>query len=65
MGSQIIGSPETVRAGLQTLADRTGVDELMILTMAHDRRDRLASYEMLMAELTERPLTKAVVGASA
>ena len=54
-----------MRVGLQDLVDRTGVDELMILTMAHDRRDRLASYEMLMAELTERPLTKAVVGASA
>ena len=65
MTSQVIGSPSTVRAGLQALVDRTGVDELMILTMAHGQNDRLASYEMLMSELTERPLAKATVGAPA
>ena len=65
MASQIIGSPATVRAGLQALADRTGVDELMILTMAYDHADRIASYEMLMDELSARPIVKREVGVPA
>jgi luciferase family oxidoreductase group 1 len=47
LGSQIIGSPDTVRDGVQELVDRTGVDELMVVTSAHDGADRLRSYELL------------------
>ena len=45
--SQIIGSPGTVRDGVRELVDRTGVDELMVVTSAHDGADRLRSYELL------------------
>ena len=58
MQSQIVGGPATVRAGLQELVDRTQVDELMILTMAHGPEDRLRSFELLMNELGPRPLTR-------
>jgi luciferase family oxidoreductase group 1 len=46
-GSQIIGSPETVRAGLADLAERTGADELMITTMTYTHADRVRSYELV------------------
>jgi len=48
--SSIIGSPETVHKGLETLLADTGADELMITTMVHDQADRVRSYE-LVAEL--------------
>jgi luciferase family oxidoreductase group 1 len=47
MAGQVIGSPDTVRDGVQELLDRTGVDELMVVTSAHDGADRLRSYELL------------------
>ncbi|MGW5704945.1 LLM class flavin-dependent oxidoreductase [Amycolatopsis japonica] len=48
--SSVIGSPETVHKGLETLLADTGADELMITTMVHDQADRVRSYE-LVAEL--------------
>jgi luciferase family oxidoreductase group 1 len=45
--SHVIGSPETVRHGLQELLDATGADELMITTNVHGHGDRLRSYELL------------------
>ncbi|MCM5682825.1 LLM class flavin-dependent oxidoreductase [Schlegelella sp. S2-27] len=48
-----IGSPDTVRAGLQAFAERTGADELMITSNIHDHAKRLRSYE-IAAQLTAR-----------
>ena len=45
--SQVIGSPETVRAGLAELLERTGADELMITTAAFSHTDRVRSYALL------------------
>jgi luciferase family oxidoreductase group 1 len=45
--SNIIGSPETVQKGLQSLLDDTGADELMVTTMVHGHEDRLRSYELV------------------
>ena len=45
--SNIAGSPDTVRKGLQTLLDDTDADELMITTMVHDEADRRRSYELV------------------
>jgi hypothetical protein len=36
-----------VRAGLEALVERTGVDELMVSTMAPTHEDRVASYTRL------------------
>ncbi|MGD0555316.1 MAG: LLM class flavin-dependent oxidoreductase [Streptosporangiaceae bacterium] len=48
--SAIIGSPDTVRAGLDELLKATRADELMIITQVHDPADRLHSFD-LVAEL--------------
>jgi luciferase family oxidoreductase group 1 len=42
-----VGSPATVRKQLTRLADRAGVDEIMITTMTHNHQDRRRSYELL------------------
>ena len=56
-GSAVIGGPETVREGLEDLADKTAADELMITTMVYDQADRIRSYEGLaeMFELSAEP----------
>lgn len=62
--STVIGSPGTVRRQLRELADRTGVDELMVMTMMHSHADRVRSYELMMSELRAHPLERvATVGA--
>jgi luciferase family oxidoreductase group 1 len=53
-GSHVIGSPETVRAQLAELVERTGADELMLTTMTHGPADRLRSYR-LVAEVMGLP----------
>ncbi len=56
-GSAVIGGPETVREGLDDLAEKTAADELMITTMVYDQADRIRSYEGLaeMFELSSEP----------
>jgi luciferase family oxidoreductase group 1 len=44
--TQLIGTPETVRAGLAGLRERTEADELMITTQTHDPADRLRSFQL-------------------
>jgi luciferase family oxidoreductase group 1 len=51
--SHVVGSPETVRAGLEELYERTKVDEMMITTMVHDHADRLRSYELIAQALDD------------
>ncbi|WP_218134795.1 LLM class flavin-dependent oxidoreductase [Amycolatopsis xylanica] len=45
--SSIIGSPETVHKGLETLLADTDADELMITTMVHAHADRVHSYDLV------------------
>ncbi|ANN22119.1 alkanal monooxygenase [Amycolatopsis orientalis] len=45
--SSVIGSPETVHKGLETLLADTDANELMITTMVHDQADRVRSYELV------------------
>jgi len=42
-----IGSPATVRERLVALADRAGVDEIMVTSLIYDHADRRHSYELL------------------
>lgn len=46
----VVGSPETVRAGLDRLVAETAADELMVVSAIHDAAARMRSYELL-AEL--------------
>lgn len=47
--SAIIGAPDTVRAGLTDLLDRTDADELMLTTQVPTVTDRIHSYEQVAA----------------
>jgi alkanesulfonate monooxygenase SsuD/methylene tetrahydromethanopterin reductase-like flavin-dependent oxidoreductase (luciferase family) len=43
----IIGSPATVRAGLEELAREYRADELMVVTITYDHQARRRSYELI------------------
>jgi luciferase family oxidoreductase group 1 len=43
----IVGSPATVRAGLEALAEEYGAEEVMIVTITHEHADRRRSYELI------------------
>ncbi|MET0875728.1 MAG: LLM class flavin-dependent oxidoreductase [Tardiphaga sp.] len=47
LARSIVGSPETVRAGIQALVAETGADELMIVSDVYDHQARLRSYELI------------------
>lgn len=53
----IVGSPATVKAGIEYMAHEYGTDEIMILTNLHDQEARLNSYR-LIAEAFELTTTK-------
>jgi luciferase family oxidoreductase group 1 len=42
-----VGSPETVRAGLEEFSKETAVDELIVASAIYDHAARLRSYELL------------------
>jgi alkanesulfonate monooxygenase SsuD/methylene tetrahydromethanopterin reductase-like flavin-dependent oxidoreductase (luciferase family) len=42
----VVGSPETVRRGLDAFIARTGADEIMITAQIFDHAARLRSYEI-------------------
>ena len=44
---QAIGSPDTVRAQLSGLLERTQANELMLTTMVYDIADRIRSFELI------------------
>jgi luciferase family oxidoreductase group 1 len=46
----VIGSPQTVRAGLEEVAAEYGAEELLLLTITHDHGARRRSYELLAEE---------------
>ena len=46
----MIGSPATVRAGLEQVAGEYGAEELMLLTTTHDHGARRRSYELIADE---------------
>lgn len=54
---QVVGSPATVKARLEAIAEAHGVDELVVVTITHGFAARLRSYELLAEafQLTPRP----------
>jgi len=50
----IVGSPETVRQGLDAFIRRTGADELMITAQIFDHQARKRSFEILMDVFQQR-----------
>ena len=51
----IIGSPETVRAGIETLADEYGAEEVIVVTITHDHAARRRSYELIADAMGLQP----------
>lgn len=47
LARSVVGSPETVRAGLKALIDETAADELMIVSDIYDHALRLRSFEII------------------
>ncbi len=43
----IVGSPDTVRAGMDALVAETKADELMIVSDVYDHAKRLRSFELI------------------
>jgi luciferase family oxidoreductase group 1 len=61
----IVGSPATVRAGLEGVVEEYGTDELMLLTITHEHEARRRSYELIAEELgLKRPQAAGAAGAS-
>jgi luciferase family oxidoreductase group 1 len=46
LSCSVVGSPETVRRGLQALVDKTGADELIMAGQIFDHKARLRSLEI-------------------
>lgn len=47
LACSIVGDPETVRRGLDAVLERTGADELMIVSDVFDSQQRLKSFELI------------------
>lgn len=65
--AMVVGSPTTVRAGLEALAEEYSVDELMVVTIVWDHAARVRSYELIAEEfgmLGNRDRSEQTVGQS-
>ncbi len=51
LACSFVGSPDTVRRGLQDFVAQTGADELMVTCGVYDHKAKLRSYEMLAKEI--------------
>ena len=47
LACSVVGSPRTVRAGMEELAERTGADEFIVAAAIYDHAARLRSYGIL------------------
>ncbi|HEX8537891.1 MAG TPA: LLM class flavin-dependent oxidoreductase, partial [Cystobacter sp.] len=46
LACSFVGTPATVRQGLERFIQRTGADELMVTAQIHDHAARLRSFEL-------------------
>jgi luciferase family oxidoreductase group 1 len=56
LSRSIIGSPETVQAGIQALLVETGADELMIVSDVFDHKERIKSYRLISEVVLARQM---------
>ena len=47
LARSIVGAPDTVRFGIDSLVAETGADELMIVSDVYDHPTRLRSFELI------------------
>jgi luciferase family oxidoreductase group 1 len=55
MSHYVVGSPATVKAGLEDLSDRTGANEFMIATTIYGYDNRLTSYRLIGEAFQKEP----------
>ena len=48
LAAAIVGGPATVRRGVEGFVERTGADELMVVSTIYDHAKRVRSFEVLM-----------------
>jgi len=60
LGAAIIGSNETVKAGLQVLVRNTGADEVIVVTDTYEHADRIESYQRVAGVATMIDVTPSV-----
>jgi alkanesulfonate monooxygenase SsuD/methylene tetrahydromethanopterin reductase-like flavin-dependent oxidoreductase (luciferase family) len=44
---RVVGSPDTVRVGIEAVAAEYGADEVIVVTITHDHGARRRSYELI------------------
>ena len=54
LARSIIGSPQTIRTGIDALIAETGADELMIVSDIYDHEARLHSYDLIAGSVARR-----------
>jgi luciferase family oxidoreductase group 1 len=59
----VIGSPETVRAGIETIASAYGAEEVIVVTITYDHDARRRSYELIADAFGVEPPAEAAVHA--
>lgn len=64
LARSVIGSKETVRAGLQAFIAETGVDEVMIVSDVYEHQARLRSVELIAEAMTGQPVAAPAAYAS-
>jgi luciferase family oxidoreductase group 1 len=52
---RVVGSPDTVKKGLEAVAGEYGADELMVVTITYDHEARRRSYERIAGAFDLRP----------
>ena len=57
LSTAVVGSPETVKQGIDAFVRRTGADELMVTAQIFDHKARVRSFEILAD--VHRELSKA------
>ena len=60
----VIGAPETVRLGIEHVADLYGAEEVIVVTIAHEHEARVRSYELIADAFGLSPANDAPAGAS-
>ena len=57
----IVGSPATVRAGIEALGAEYGAEEVIVVTITHDHDARRRSYELLAEAFSLAPVSAGAV----
>ena len=56
LARSIVGSPDTVRAGIEALVAETGADELIVVSDVYDHAKRLRSFELIARAASFQPI---------